>query len=364
MGELLLITDDVRRGERLARDLAKFGTCHVHDVYEDAIPIGGPGLIVSDIGTLTSDVILRLRRILNAVRADGVAFLFLVHGNAARAEAQARLLGASDTLAAGAKTQALLAALEGLHRHDEPIAPSVVRHAGAAQRFLTEVFVPGQPVTPAAIDAGTGLIARAVREVGVRDWVLAVQRFDDATHRHCLLVAGLAAAFGSGLALAGTDCHRLTKGALLHDVGKIQVPTEILNKPGRLTETERAVMQQHPTWGHAMLADRGFDDEMLAVVRSHHEMLDGSGYPDALKGAEIPDLVRLVTVCDIYAALIEQRPYKAAMPGAKALAILEGMADRLDGALVHAFRPVAQAIVHRSRRSIVSGGSGRQISDR
>ncbi|MDP4027242.1 HD domain-containing protein [Methylobacterium sp. NEAU 140] len=344
MGELLLITDDLRRGDRLARDLGTFRACRVHDLYEAAVPSVLPELIVGDVSALTSDAVLRMQRILKAVRGRGVPFLFLTHGNAARAEAQARVLGASGTLAAGAMTQALLAALEGLHRHEDPSAPAAVRHAGAARRFLADVFVPGRPVTPAAIDTGTGLIARAVAETGVRDWVLAVRRFDDATHQHCLLVAGLAASFAAQLGFAAADRHRLAKAALLHDVGKIHVPAEILNKPGRLTEAETAVMRQHPAHGHAMLAGRGFEAEMLAVVRSHHELLDGSGYPDGLKGAEIPDLVRLVTVCDIYAALTERRSYKPPMAVTKALGILDDMVGRLDGDLVQAFHPVARAI--------------------
>ncbi len=83
--------------------------------------------------------------------------------------------------------------------------------------------------------------------------------------------------------------------------------------------------------------------DLLSVVRSHHEMLDGSGYPDRLRGGEIPDLVRLVTICDIHAALIERRPYKAPMDAGKAYAILESMAGRLDADLVRAFQPVVQA---------------------
>lgn len=340
MGELLLITDDLRRGERLARDLGTFRACRVHDLYDDALPTGAPALIVSDVSTLTSDAIVRLRGVLARVRGEGVPYLFLVHGNAARAEAQARVLGASGTLPAGTVAQALMAALAGLLRHEDPAATQVERQAGAARRFLADVFVSGRPVTPQSIDTGTGLIARAVREAGVRDWVRAVRRFDDATHQHCLLVAGLAVAFAQSLGLAPADCHRLTKAALLHDVGKIHVPSAILNKPGPLTQAEMAIVRTHPAEGHAMLVGCGFEDEMLAVVRSHHEMLDGSGYPDELRGRAIPDLVRLVTICDIYAALIERRPYKPPMPSGRAFAILEGMAGRLDGDLVHSFHPI------------------------
>ena len=156
-------------------------------------------------------------------------------------------------------------------------------------------------------------------------------------------MAGLAAAFSSALGLCPADRHRLAKAALLHDVGKTKIPPAILNKPGKLDEAELKVMRTHPAHGHAMLAGRGFDPIMLAVVRSHHEMLDGSGYPDKLKGGEIPDLVRLVTVCDIYGALIERRCYKPPMESTKAYGILESMAGRLDGDLVRAFRPVVSA---------------------
>ena len=167
--------------------------------------------------------------------------------------------------------------------------------------------------------------------------------FDDATHQHCLLVAGLAAAFSVTLGLSEVDRHRLAKAALLHDVGKVRVPTAILNKPGPRTEGEMAVMRTHPAEGHAMLLGGGFEDAMLTVVRSHHEMLDGSGYPDGLKGASIPDLVRLVTVCDIYGALIERRSYKPPMAAGRAFGLLQGMAGRLDGDLVRAFTPIVAA---------------------
>ena len=341
--ELLLLTDDLARGGRLARDIGTFQACRVHDLYADARPAGRPRLIVSDVSTLTSDAVLRLRRVLGAVRGDGMRHLFLVHGNAARAEAQARALGADGTLNAGAAVQTLIAALEGLHRSTDPSTLAVERDASTARRFIVDVFVPGQPVTPAAIDTGTGLIARAVREAGIREWVRAVRRFDDATHQHCLLVAGLAAAFAGTLGFGAADRHRLTRAALLHDVGKIDVPSEILNKPGPLTAAEAAIMRQHPSHGSAMLLGRGFEDEMLAAVRWHHEMLDGSGYPDGLRGARIPDLVRLITICDVYAALVERRPYRAPMAGAQARDILRGMAGRLDANLVKAFEPVVTA---------------------
>ncbi|WP_053080242.1 MULTISPECIES: HD-GYP domain-containing protein [Methylobacterium] len=151
-----------------------------------------------------------------------------------------------------------------------------------------------------------------------------VWRFDDATHQHCLLVAGLAAGFSLHLGLRRDDCRRLTEAALLHDVGKSRIPLAILNKPARLDGGELAAMRAHPVLGHELLRDAAYDEALLAVVRSHHELLDGSGYPDGLRGDEIPDMVRIVTICDIFGELIECRPYKPPISGEAAYTVLEG----------------------------------------
>ncbi len=170
-----------------------------------------------------------------------------------------------------------------------------------------------------------------------------MQHFDEATHQHCLLVTGLATAFATRLGFADLDSYRPTKAALLHDVGKTLISPAILNKPGRLTDEEMAVMRTHAALGYDLLVGGGFSPEMLQVVRSHHEMLDGSGYPDGLRAPEIPDLARLVTICDIYGALIERRSYRAPMPGGEAYGILRSMTGRLDADLVAAFHPVMTA---------------------
>lgn len=343
MNALLLITDDIHRGRRLARDLGTLGTCQVRDLYDDTAPIMGASLIVSDIESLNSEALVRLRRTLDQVRGDGVPYLFLVHGNVARAEAQARILGATSTLAASVTARLLMDKLQGLGGVHHRGSVAAHRQAANAHQFLSDTFFSGQMITTTVAETGTDLIVQAIQDTGIHDWVAAVQRFDDVTHQHCLLVAGLAAAFSGVLGLAAADRHRLAKAALLHDVGKTKIPTAILNKPGKLDEVEMAVMRTHPAEGHAMLVAGGFDASLLAVVRSHHEMLDGSGYPDRLRGGEIPDLVRLVTICDIHAALIERRPYKAPIDAGKAYAILESMAGRLDVDLVRAFQPVVQA---------------------
>lgn len=341
----LFISDDVRRTDRLTRDLQSNYKCCVHDLYDDRLPTSGFSFMISDILQLSSDALVRLRRCLQSARTPSMPFLFLVHSNPARAEIQAQLLGATATLSAAAASRALL---ERYARNVHPscavsTGTSAERHVHQAEQFLKDVFFTDTPVTVTLAEVGTSLVAHAVRETGIQDWVRAVQRFDDVTHQHILLVAGLAAAFASALRLNSIDQHLLTKAALLHDVGKTRIPMAILNKPGKLNDDELRVMRTHPLLGHAMLTDSGFDAITLMVVRSHHEMLDGSGYPDGLQGVQIPDLVRLVSICDIYAALIERRPYKLPLSAEKSFAMLEGMAGRLDSDLVRAFKPVADA---------------------
>jgi HD-GYP domain-containing protein (c-di-GMP phosphodiesterase class II) len=130
--------------------------------------------------------------------------------------------------------------------------------------------------------------------------------------------------------------------ATLHDIGKARIPLSILDKPGRLDPDEEEIIRRHPVIGHDLLKGMsGITPEILDGVRHHHEYLDGSGYPDGLKGGQISDLVRLLTISDIFAALIEARPYRAPMPRPDAYEILRGMEGKLEGALVRAFRNVA-----------------------
>ena len=116
----------------------------------------------------------------------------------------------------------------------------------------------------------------------------------------------------------------------------------ILDKPGPLAVEEMAEMRQHPRLGYDALAAQGsFPPEMLDVILHHHELLDGTGYPDGLSGNQISDIVRLTTIADIYAALVEKRAYRLQFTHAKAFATMEEMGGKLDQQLLQTFRPVA-----------------------
>ncbi|MGU3422937.1 HD-GYP domain-containing protein [Methylobacterium sp. D54C] len=254
---------------------------------------------------------------------------------------QAERLGATACFPPQTVPRALVT---GLFRQIAPgkaMTDLLVEHSfDRADSMFTDMFEAARHrrVDLAAIDDEIDPVLHAVKEGGLRPWLELVRAHDDMTVRHCLLVAGLAAHFALHLGLSIDDRTSLVRGALVHDVGKAKIPLAILQKPGALDADELKVMRTHAALGHEMLIAAGMTDALaLAVTRHHHEMLDGSGYPDGLSGASISDPVRLLTVCDIYAALIEHRPYRPAMTQVEAIAILRRMTpDRLETALVEA----------------------------
>ncbi|BDP41270.1 hypothetical protein DAETH_12390 [Deinococcus aetherius] len=159
------------------------------------------------------------------------------------------------------------------------------------------------------------------------------------TKGHTDRVTGLALRLGTHLDLEYGDLAHLRWGAYLHDLGKIAIPDAVLLKRGPLTPTERELMRGHVTIGEFILREQGFvPGEVLEVVRHHHERWDGRGYPDGLRGEEIPLLARLFTIVDVYDALTSERPYKPSWTHEDALAELGRMAGRhLDPRLLEAF---------------------------
>jgi putative nucleotidyltransferase with HDIG domain len=150
-----------------------------------------------------------------------------------------------------------------------------------------------------------------------------VEAEDNYTASHCRSVVELAAAVADELGLSYERRQELEIAALLHDVGKITIPNEILNKPAKLTDEEFALMKTHTIEGQALL-DRvgGRLAKVGEIVRSCHERWDGRGYPDGLAGEEIPMAARIVFCCDAYSAMTTDRPYRKAMPQEDAIAEL------------------------------------------
>ena len=158
----------------------------------------------------------------------------------------------------------------------------------------------------------------------VRQWGESIESKDAYTQGHCVRVADLGCAIARQL---GWDERRLfwfRVGALLHDVGKIDIPAAILNKPGRLTSEEWALMRSHPEAGVELLRGIDFPEDVLPIVLSHHEKWDGSGYPHGLAGEAIPVSARILGFADVYDALVTDRSYKKGLPHEEAMEVMRG----------------------------------------
>jgi putative nucleotidyltransferase with HDIG domain len=154
----------------------------------------------------------------------------------------------------------------------------------------------------------------------VRDWGQSIESSDSYTFGHCGRVADNAAAVAEALGLDDQQVLTIRLGAYLHDLGKVRLPHEVLNKPGPLSDDEVALVRLHPVWGVELLAGIEFPWAITPIIRSHHEKYDGSGYPDRLVGDEVPLSAQIVGVADVYDALTTTRSYRAALSPEEALA--------------------------------------------
>jgi HD domain len=172
---------------------------------------------------------------------------------------------------------------------------------------------------------GSELVSEAEAFLGsqIRALTVRLAEKDTYTEEHTRRVALRAVQVGEELGLPPSRLRTLAVGGLLHDIGKLSVPDEILKKPGSLDSGEYAAIQRHPENGRSLLRDLGgFAEGVLRLVHDHHERLDGTGYPRGLRDAELDVDTRILAVCDVYDALISTRVYRAAWSAEKALGLL------------------------------------------
>jgi putative two-component system response regulator len=156
----------------------------------------------------------------------------------------------------------------------------------------------------------------------------AVEARDEGTGDHCDRLSLLAARLGERLGLDAETIKTLRRAGYLHDIGKIGIPDAVLLKPGRLTDEEWVVMRGHVEIGVGICSPLRTFRPVLPIIRHHHERRDGTGYPDGLKGDEIPLLARVFQVVDVFDALTNDRPYRKALSSAEALAVMQGETAR------------------------------------
>jgi putative nucleotidyltransferase with HDIG domain len=347
---LLLASDRSDQSSELAGILQMVGevdTITTADIPDAPSQFAG---IVVDINLRSPECVQLVRNKLRSEPYRAIPRLFVLADALHHGSMQAWALGATDTISRPFDAQAILqrirAAFPDSHGYDaSDRGKALNRGVEAAHAVMVKMFekLPaGVPLQFSDIVAAENSILKAIKHSSLREWLTTVGCHHTGTYRHCLFVTGFAVAFAQHLGMREDDQRRLARAALLHDVGKAFIPVDILDKPGSLTPEEMAEIRQHPRRGYdALAAQGGFPPEMLDVVLHHHELLDGSGYPNGLRGNHISDIVRLITIMDIYAALVEKRAYRMPYTHTGAFAIMEKMGDKLDQHLLQAFRAIA-----------------------
>ncbi|WP_312832305.1 HD-GYP domain-containing protein [Sedimentibacter saalensis] len=181
-----------------------------------------------------------------------------------------------------------------------------------------------------AIKQLSGIVSSLITEIMYKDDlsynIIDFKNYDNYTYQHCLNVATLSISTGISLGLSEGALHDLGMAGLLHDIGKMMIPLEILNKPGKLTEEEFDIIKEHPVNAVSLLNDL-VPYSVLSAIQSHHEKLDGTGYPYGVSGSNIHFYGRVLAVCDVYDALTSDRSYRMTSFPSEVIEYIMGCAD-------------------------------------
>lgn len=329
---------------RNAALIASFGSRHIS--AEDLTPdsLADCEVVAVDVDVEALPNVRRLRSALSGRRNDCLK-IFAIDTTRRIEIVYANIIGAMEAMRRPFDPASLEARIAAHRRRRTPVddgttAASISAAAGAVGEMFEALMSEKAIDMPNVLEAGSQVID-AIGDAGFATWVDVVRKHHEGTFQHCLIVTGLASSFGKSAGMSRRDVMTLTTAALVHDIGKAAVPVSILDKSGKLTDEEFAIIQQHPGRGYEHLKRHAsLDDAVLAAVRGHHEYLDGSGYPDHLSAATIGDVTRILTICDVYGAMIERRAYKPPARPDEALGVLENLAEqgKLETALVRAFR--------------------------
>jgi putative nucleotidyltransferase with HDIG domain len=321
--------------------------CVPSDRILEAEPPGQYTIVGIDLGDI--EKIHNLKQWLKR-KTKNAKLIFITRSGSRLDAARAYALGATDLVHRPIDATALLTRLRGDLKSlaagppdfQADGSPGLIAAVGALQDVFGAAGI-GSPLDQAVIDKAGAAIVEQIRAEGLESWIDTVRKHHSQTYQHSLLVTGLAVGFGRHLHFSHSDLKLLSFAGILHDIGKARVPLSVLEKPGALDDNEMGIIKQHPLFGsEALAAVPGVSAQMVDVVLHHHEYLDGSGYPHGLKGGEISDLLRILTIADIFGALIERRSYKPPLPGEVAYQTLLDMGPKLDRDLVREFHEISR----------------------
>ncbi|MEI6559089.1 MAG: HD domain-containing phosphohydrolase [Rhodospirillaceae bacterium] len=212
----------------------------------------------------------------------------------------------------------------------------------AIMNKIPEALAAGTPISYTEFKKTCVPLVNLIYLTDVKGLLDAVKEYDNYTFAHSFKVGTMLAMFGCAIGLKDRDQILLASGGLLHDVGKMAIPLEVLNKPGRLEAEEWTIMKSHVPTTMEFLATCGdIPKGALIIAGQHHEKLDGTGYPHGLAGMQLNELARMAAIVDIFGALTDRRSYKPAMDSEAALKIMSRqMAAQIDMDLLKMFREV------------------------
>ena len=222
--------------------------------------------------------------------------------------------------------------------------PEVPRRAlqGTVEAFnnISDMIASGEPLPYGEITDSCQPLVEAVKKNEFKNLLNSVKDHDNYSYSHSLRVATLLSLFGAAAGVKGDELLTLASGGLLHDAGKMSIPHDVLNKPGKLDDAEFAIMKTHvPETIKFLYTNPEIPKAVLDIASQHHEKINGTGYPNGLKGSELNELARMASIVDVFSALTDRRVYKPPMEPEKAIKIMtEEMTTHLDQNFLRLFQ--------------------------
>ncbi len=334
-------------------------TSRYHDIIELSIEqaagfdFSNAIMLIVDVPPDNYETVTSLKKILQVTNQKSIPSFFVLGSMTRKETMQVQILGASDFLVHPVNHENFITKLGKLANNsieDSWKALSKTQEAAlkAGLKVFEDLFAnvkEGQAFSNEDIRQCCDLTIKATAGDGLSDMISAIRTHHNYTYRHSMMVSGYLSAFGLLLGIKGNDMQNLVACGLIHDIGKAYVSPDLLDKPGPLTDEEWVEMKKHPEYSRQILESIECNEIIFEGCIHHHEKLDGTGYPDGLKGDEVSDIARMVAIADVFSGVTEKRSYKKSMSKEKAYDIMLSMQGHLDMDLVNAFKPIALDIL-------------------